>query len=517
MISELKKYADLRITPSRRKAVIWHTAGGWISNLLLIVQGLLLVPLYIEILGGRLYGFWLASGGVLAWLSMVDVGGGAITRVRCAASYGRNDLQGTINYFWHGAVITGLVVFTFCLACFFLAPWIPDFIHAEDAFFQILKNSLLLAGIAVALGFINSLLREFAAGCQRNGFPVVTQAIGDIAGILIIIVLLLKTQAGLYALPIGSLTRVVVPIILNSFFIQMMVSSTGCKVKWSKEIFRDYRTTTPALLAAKAAGSFSLQLPIVLITKWFGPEIGVAYSLGTRLLEILKQFINHPLAALYAATAHYLSDPKTGDKQKKTLFSNVAKGFAIGSSSVAIIYVIINRGFMHVWIPNIDYLGDTFSVMAAIGMVSLLFSTLLFTLMGSLGAMRNSGYYASVEKIVFAALCFILVKFLGVEGAPLAMILSTMFFQVFYLKQLKRLDPVVATELHYLRWLLLPQCLLLFTLGKTSQWFISENWVEFTSKTFFVSVPLALLVIILVPEVSKQAKKAFKNIFNRYI
>ena len=39
-----------------------------------IIRGLLFIPLYINFIGVRLYGLWLASGGVLVWLTMLDLG-----------------------------------------------------------------------------------------------------------------------------------------------------------------------------------------------------------------------------------------------------------------------------------------------------------------------------------------------------------------------------------------------------------------------------------------------------------
>ena len=114
------------LVAKRKQAVIWHIAGGWLSNLIHIIQGLLLIPLYLHYLGDRLYGFWLATGGVLAWISMLDLGASAVTLQRCAAAYGRKDLATVTSYFWHGVVVTAGVMTIFLIAIFTIGFFIPS-------------------------------------------------------------------------------------------------------------------------------------------------------------------------------------------------------------------------------------------------------------------------------------------------------------------------------------------------------------------------------------------------------
>lgn len=493
--------SNLASVPSRRGAVVWHTAGGWVSNVLIVVQGLLLVPLYVGVLGDRLFGFWLASGGVLAWFSMIDIGGGAITKIRCAAAYGRKDIQSTVDYFWHGVLVTAAVVSLFAVLSLTLGPLVPGFIQADAELVPLLTRCLLLAALAVALGLVNTYLREFTAGCQRNGFPVIAQALGDLLGLAAIIWGLLVANLGLYALPLGAIVRVCVPLLLNLFYVSALLRSASCPIRWRPEIFRDYLTTTPALLAAKAAGVFSGQLPIVLITRWLGPEVSVAFSLATRLLEMAKHFINHPLSALYAASAHFFHDKNTTESKKRMLFGQIGRGFAVVTSAAALLYVLLNQGFLGRWVPEVAYLGHSFTVLAALGTFTLLLSTLFFTMIGSLGAIEWSGYAACLEKMLTAVLFLTLIRSLGVEGAPFAVVLSGVIFQQVYIRRLRRLDPVIAEALGWLRWLWVPQFLVLSAAVLAAGLFLSPSWLVFVGKAMLISVPLGLLALAAVPPV----------------
>ena len=54
--------------PSRSKSTKILAIGSYSILLIDIIQGLAFVPLYISFTGERLYGFWLASGGIIAIL-----------------------------------------------------------------------------------------------------------------------------------------------------------------------------------------------------------------------------------------------------------------------------------------------------------------------------------------------------------------------------------------------------------------------------------------------------------------
>lgn len=479
LVSKFRASFDLHQHPSRRKAVIWFTIGGWLSNGIIMVQGLLLIPLYIRYLGTDLYGFWLASGGMLAWLSMVDVGGAAITRQRCANAYGKRDLQRVVDYFWHGVLVTLGVVTIFLVLLFVVAPLIPGAIRADEKDRALLLNCLLLSGVGAALNFGQMFLREFASAAQRNGLPVAANLVGLILALVFTVVGLTVYGWGLYVLAIAAVIRSAVPLLINALAASLLLSSVAYRNCWSRAIFRDYWVTTPAILAAKAAGVFSSQLPVVLLTRWAGPEVTVAYSVSIRLLEMAKHFINHPLAALYGASAHLFGDSTVTPERKGSLFRQIASGFSAATAGAFAYYVLVNQGFIHLWIAPDKYLGSTFTILAALAMLLQLRNSLLTNFIGSHGAIQISSYVGAFEKMVTVAVQCVLIYHFAALGAVVSLVLVALLFQFPYHVILKNRQPEAAHGLRILQWVWLPTFAVFGIASLGSGWLVFDHWGVF--------------------------------------
>ena len=74
---------------SRKKSFKILVFGGWFVRFLQIGNNLLLIPLIIAKIGPNQYGYWLASGGILAWASACDLGVAGIIKQRCSLYLGR--------------------------------------------------------------------------------------------------------------------------------------------------------------------------------------------------------------------------------------------------------------------------------------------------------------------------------------------------------------------------------------------------------------------------------------------
>jgi O-antigen/teichoic acid export membrane protein len=492
---------NLAERPSRKKAVVWYTVGGWVSNCVIILQGFLLIPLYIHYLGAGLYGYWLASGGLLAWLAMVDVGGTAITRQRCAHAYGQNNLLKMVNYFWHGAIIIGAVIALFLLLLFTLSPFIPGLIRAEENYHSLLINCLILSGIGTGLNIAQMFFREFAAAAQRTEVTTLATILGLITSLVITIVGLVALGWGLYALAIGALVRAIIPLLINAALSVYLLRSGPNHSSWSRAIFRDYLVTTPAVLAAKTSGVFSAQLPVILLTRWAGPEVTVAYTVSLRLLEMAKHFINHPLAALYAATAHYFGDTSVTRERKRLLFSKIKTVFSATTLAAFSYYVLVNKGFISLWISTDKYVGQVFVVLAATAILLQLRNNIYTSFIGAHGAIQISGYTAAAERIITAAFQVFLIYQFGAEGAMLAIILGSVLFQIPYHYILSKLQPEAAESLKSLQWFWMVTAMIFLGAAFISDWWVVDNWVSFLVRCSIIA-PIPVAIIILgIPEI----------------
>lgn len=77
----------------RRRAATINLVFGFAGLAVSIINGFALVPIYLANFSIATYGAWLASGGVLSLITVVDPGIGIVATQKLGKSVGNNDLK----------------------------------------------------------------------------------------------------------------------------------------------------------------------------------------------------------------------------------------------------------------------------------------------------------------------------------------------------------------------------------------------------------------------------------------
>lgn len=185
----------------RRAAVA--ASFGYLQYGLAIVSGVLLVPFTLHYLGTRSYGLWLASGELLGYAAMVDLGVVGVLPWMLAEADGRQDRAAM-----RGLVVNGLVVALLVgvgYAALAAALWLvlPSALSLGAADRDALRAPLALLVAATMIAYPLRVFSAVIAGLQDvtfNGMLTVAQSVFAV----VLTVVLLYQGYGLYALAIAS-------------------------------------------------------------------------------------------------------------------------------------------------------------------------------------------------------------------------------------------------------------------------------------------------------------------------
>jgi O-antigen/teichoic acid export membrane protein len=502
---------DFSLRAKRKKAVLWHVTGGWLSNIIQIIQGVLLIPLYLHYLGDRLYGFWLATGGVLALISMVDVGVSAVTLQRCAAAFGRKELATVTLYFWHGAVVMvgmlGLLLVVVLAVGHFVANWL----QIDSAFQAIIIQCYYATSLATLIHLANEFMRNFAAALQRNHIPVFAQTFGDMVSLIGIVLALVVFELGLWALVAGVLLRTSVPMVINLFHTVQIIRSIGFGNRWSFVIFKDYMSMTPAILAAKSSGQLARHLPAVLITRIIGPEATVAYTVTMRVVMMVQSFINHALSGLYGACSHYFNDPAVTREHQCQTLSKLTRGYFLTSAVGVSLYALFNHGFISLWISDQQFAGQLFTCLAALASFILVRNNLFVGMGIAFGEIRAVEFTQFFEQLFRICLIVVGIYSIGLIGAPLAIIIAGLTAQFGYIRIFQRQDMLIAQALRALLWLWMPLVFVLLPIYAMSDWFVVDGWLRFILYTGWATAPFGLVFFFFMPGLKERILKLVRR------
>jgi O-antigen/teichoic acid export membrane protein len=166
----------------RRAAVA--ASFGYIQYGLAILSGLVLVPMTIHYLGIRSYGLWLASGELLGYAAMVDLGVVGVLPWMLAEADGRRDRLAMRGLVVNGLVVGAVVGLAYALLSAVLWVVLPSMLSLTPADRQAVGTPLALLVAALTVAYPLRVFSAVVAGLQDvsfNGWLSVAQAVVGIA------------------------------------------------------------------------------------------------------------------------------------------------------------------------------------------------------------------------------------------------------------------------------------------------------------------------------------------------
>ena len=406
---------------SRKRATLLLAFGGYVNNGILIVQGLVLVPMYLHFIGAHVYGQWMASGGILGLLGVMNFGIGNMLVQRVANAYGQRDLQKTATYFFNGMIVYLAIVSIFSITGLLVSGFLPTFLKVSDEIAGQLRGCFQLAVIAAALGILNECIRSFAQALLRPVFSMFSIAISRISGIAMTAVLLLH-GSGLWAIPAGALTAEV--LILISGLVQAAILFRGLRARISVEraVLREYLQVGGTMFLATLGSALSRESDPLLITLLLRPELTTAYMLTRRAADIVGQVLAVFYGATHSSFSHLVGQ---GNKEKtaKVASSLLVMAFTSGVIGFAT-YAAMNHSFLKLWVGDSFALGQDIILMIGIAFFVNSLRNMVWQIVNGFGEYQYTSRVILLEGIGKTLLAAALLNQLGIIGMPLALLIG---------------------------------------------------------------------------------------------
>jgi hypothetical protein len=408
--------------PSRRRAAYAILIGGYINIGVVIVQGLLLVPLYLQYVGPQLYGAWLGSGDILGWLAVIDMGLASLMIQRIGAAYGRSDRQLISQYLTTGLVTQMALVILLFTGAVVISRWVPGLMGVEGKGANVLAGCIVLAGAASGINILNNGVAGFAIGLQRPVFMSVATLTGAVCGIAITIWLLL-IDWGLWAIPIGWVFRDGFTLVGNTIYAVFLYrAEVHVSLRLSRQVLRDFGTVSPPMFLAKLGGAFAGRSEAALIAIFIKPELATVYVLTRRAADILRMLLDRFGAATFAGFANLIG---TGHRARAAdVYKEIMDLFAPVAIFSISIYLSANQTFMSLWVGNDFYGGELLTTLIGLSVLVSAGSNLVNYLYSATGKIARGSMVLLVEGLVRLGLMGLLLWWLKLPGLPIAIILT---------------------------------------------------------------------------------------------
>ena len=418
--------------PSRKKTVKILAIGNYSVMVIDIIQGLAFVPLYLHYLGDRLYGLWLGTGGIIAVLAFLDMGIATVVIQRVSREYGKKNLNGISTYFFSGLLINAFFMLILLIVGFIISNYLGSFFKQmtpEET--VVLVFAFKVALVALILGLMNNLVEGTLNAIQKPLFGKITQIIAATLGLITTYIMLVKRET-VIAIPAGMMIRTVASILPNLVYLFILFSKNHIKMftlRWVT--MKDYLLLTPNLLLSKVGTSLSGNIEPTLINMFLTPEIAVYFSVTKKAGELVKTIFDRVSSILLPSMSHLFADSKL----------EKFRGFCIKLINLLLpisllffsVFVILNKAFVGLWVGSENYLGDLMTVLIALSLILSYFSNTLSYLLSTPGDIKFPSNAVFFESMIKLALLYLLLKFFGLYGLPIAIAATSGIFIALYI------------------------------------------------------------------------------------
>lgn len=474
-----------------------------------IIQGLVMVPLYLQFIPVNIYSFWLATGNILAWMSAIDPGLTVVLQQQIAVAYGKKDFTKVKNLIGGGllfsAIVFVMVIIIGLIAAKYLPVWLNVTSKSDNG---LIVEAFSLAVLGTALMIFSFGLAAINAGLQGSILVLVINNLVAIGSILVTYYLL-HSGLGLMALPLSIVFSGVCYSLFQGIYLFVRVYNERIGVTFSFIGMLELGKLLSYTFASRMLTTVANNIDLVVVANILGPVSVAVLALTRKSCDLSKELINQPIVAFQPAVSHAVG---TGDIKK------------LGEVLTRLVHILtwllflvvggiinFNEAFVYLWVGADFFAGSIVNLAICIAFIFVMMFTCLSNLCFSLGDVKVTSAVAGLQALLFIPLVIFGAQYFGILGAVCASIVSPLLVSIFYFnrkfKKLLNLSTENTIEMSKQVFL----CVMtVFLITYIFSFFKYESWLEFILfVATYIFVYLALLF-----SLSASLRRETRNIWN---
>jgi len=333
-----------------------------------------------------------------------------------------------------------------------------------------------LAGIGFLASVLTSWGRAVSMGVQRfeitHGVSVITNLFGLSLGLFLI-------YLG-YGVVGFVFMRVLFSLIAGGgywYFVNRLLPFYRFKIGFDKNTLLRIRAYIGYGAINRFVSGLVSGLDKTLISAWIGLAANTIYSIPFMLVSSLGYMVSYMLGFLIPISSELNS---VGELKKlNEIFTRSTKFITALVCMVFLPVLIFGDLFIKLWIDSemSKETRDVLILLVIAGILSTLFASLSNNIIVGIGRIKEFTIYCTIRGLVLALGCFMLIEPLGIEGAGIALILTTIvdfIFLIIVLKKYLKISPMNLFLSAYLAPLTIGFILAVFILFFRT---FAETWI----------------------------------------
>lgn len=408
---------------SRMRRAAVAASFSYLQYALAIVSGILLVPLTLHYLGARTYGLWLASGELLGYAAMVDLGVVGVMPWMLAEADGRCDRTGMRALIVNGLIVGLGVGVGYALVATALWVVLPSALRLGPTDREALARPLALLVATMVVVYPLRVFSAVVSGLQDVVFNGVITVAQGLVAIAITVVLLLNGY-GLYALAAAAAAS------------SLLTVLAALARTWviAPDLLRHWPRPSPAIMRSLLTnglgvwfGAFGWQLLAasngLVITTIGRPELVAVWACTSKLTSMATQltWVMPDAGLIGLAQVH---GEGRGPERLRPLVLMLLRLHVLLAGGAACVLLALNPAFVTRWVGADLFGGLLLNALLVIGIVAYSLIHGLLTSASVLGHRVRVGVVSLANGVLQVGCALLFGYAWGLPGVALAGLVS---------------------------------------------------------------------------------------------
>lgn len=421
---------------SKYKASLYNYLFNSINAIVMIVNGIIMVPIYFKFMSVSTYGAWLATGNVVAMLGLVESGFASVITQKLSVARSEQDDNKFI-------LLSGANIYTALLMSLFLlliggviSPFIADWINVEDSIKRSITIAYIVSLFSAAISLITSLLGAFPQVWQDTKTTGSIATFVNILGIVSLIVYM-YLGFGVVSLALGYLTRAA----LNLIGMGIWVVLKWKRLNLSRPKFRideiiDLLKDCMYPFLSKVSGVVMGNSQSFIIALFINPTLAAVYDITSKIAMVSCNFVNMANSSFFALFSLTFASKNRSEINK--LIQRVSVFFFTILISALLYSMVFTKPIVHYWVGLDKYGGNLLLGYIVLAMLITQLKQYYNNLLYTGGLINKSAKLDVLSMILYISVLLLLVKTVKIYAIPVASFVTGIFFIGWYMRMLNK-------------------------------------------------------------------------------
>lgn len=421
---------------STYKASIYNYLFNSINAIIVIVNGIVMVPIYFHYMSVSTYGAWLATGNVVAMLGLLESGFSSVITQKMAAAIGRKD-DDKYQRLAGANIITAIIIASsiFLIGICF-TPFITDWINVDEAVSSQIRQAYAISLVSSCVAVCVSLFGAFPQVWQDTKSVGIINICSGLAAIGSLVIFLIS-GFGVVSIALSYLVRSSLNLVVQGSWIIR-------KRKRDQILPPIYSLRESVALAKDCVYPFLSRLSGVImgnsqsfiIAHFMNPALAAVYDLTAKVCYVACSFVSQTNGSFFALFSITLS---SGDRQKiDSVFANTSKFFVLSLIIVSVFSICFTEPVINYWVGLDKYGGTWLLVVIVLAKILFQFRSYCNNILYTGGMINKSAKLDILCAFVYLGILLAIITHTQIYALPIATLVTSLLFIVWYLRLMKK-------------------------------------------------------------------------------